>query len=324
MLLRFALVAIVAGLAAIPTAGLALDPDKDFPSPGVCRPGQDRDSHGNPCIRPNRPLSVLQAKTDAANAYHRFLTGEGSKEEVERADYVASKVSGEDVGKSDWSLPQNTPAARKLRGEQVPRDYGPLQNRFWPFEQINWWYCGPATAQSILWYLGPHRSETVDPEWGGRPWLTGNPYEDQWLLGHDFWLATNSFEGTNWGDRYMPFTLNAWRGTSWYVQSASPFLEGGTLTKEQALINMRYDFDRSYPVAENVLYAPSTYYPYGFWPGIVYLHWDVVYGYLEDDGLPYVQIGQVYHDERFSYERFQQVSWDVHWGAIANWHGIVW
>ena len=166
VLLRFALVAIVAGLAAIPTAGLALDPDKDFPSPGVCRPGQDRDSHGNPCIRPNRPLSVLQAKTDAANAYHRFLTGEGSKEEVERADYVVSKVSREDIGKSDWSLPQNTPAARKLRGEQVPRDYGPLQNRFWPFEQINWWYCGPATAQSILWYLGPHRSETVDPEWG--------------------------------------------------------------------------------------------------------------------------------------------------------------
>jgi hypothetical protein len=193
-------------------------------------------------------------------------------------------------------------------------------------QQITWWYCGPATAQSILWYLGPHRSESYDEAWGGRPWLTGKPEEDQWLLANDFWLATNRYEGTNWGMAYMPHTLNAWRGTFWYAQSATPFLEGGTLTKEQALMAMRYDFDRSYPVAENVLYAPHTYYPYGFWPGVTYQHWDVAHGYVEDiaSGDGYVKIGQVYHDERIPYQRFQQVAWDVHWGAIANWHGIVW
>lgn len=317
------LVVAIGGLAALPTAGLAAEPDRGEFMSSVCRDNQERDAHGNLCPRPTRELVLLDAKTTAANAYHRYLRNKGSKDELERAEYALSKLTGEPIGQHAWSTPESTPAALKLRGETVAPDPGNLQKRFWPFEQITSWYCGPATAQSILWYLGPHRSETFDPESKDHPSLTGNPYEDQTLLATDFWLSTNRYHGTNWGERYMPFTLNAWRGTSWYQQSAAPGL-GGNLTKEQALINMRYDFDHSYPVAENVLYAPSTYYPFGFWPGIVYMHWDVVYGYVEDRGIPYVQIGQVYHDERVPYQRFQQVAWDVHWSAIERWHGIVW
>lgn len=289
-----------------------------------CRAGQKTDSRGKECPpEKSRQQSVYEAKVAAAAVYDEFLRGEASRVEVEQADYTLARLTNETIGAHDWSTPETTPAALKLRGEAVPANYGPLQAQFWPFEQITWWYCGPATAQSVLWFLGPHRSESYDEIWQGRPSLTGNPFEDQWLLAGDFWLSTNRYEGTPWGWQYMPYTFNTWRGTFWYVQSETPFADG-ELTKEQALAAMRYDFDRSYPVAENVLYSPMTYYPYGFWPGITYQHWDVAYGLQEDETGIYVQIGQVYNDERFTYRRFQQVAWDVHWGAIANWFGIVW
>jgi hypothetical protein len=267
---------------------------------------------------------ILEAKAAAANAYHRFLRGEGTREELVHAESLVARLTGESIGNHDWSTWETTPAALKRGGQTVPQNYGSLQSGFWPFEQITWWYCGPATAQSILWFLGPRKSQTYDELWGGYPSLTGDPFQDQWLLASDFWLATNKYEGTMWGQNYMQFTLNKWRGTDWYVQSLAPG-GGGDLTKEQALIVMRYDFDHNYPVAENVLYSPETYYPFGFWPGIRYEHWDVAYGYQEDpDGTPYIQVGQVYHEAGLPYERFQQVSWDVHWLAIANWFGIVW
>ena len=317
------------GLSAIaPGGGLAVGRDSEGHttlSP-ACRDGLTQDSQGNPCPKSvSLQVSISGAKWAAAEAYHRFLSGNGTREEVEAADRRLSAMTRENIGANDWSVPGQTPAAYKLRGTAAAQDYGPLFSKFHPFEQITWWYCGPATAQSILWYLGPHRSESYDEVWGGRPWLTGRPEDDQWLLANDFWLATNKYEGTNWGEAYMPHTLNAWRGTFWYMQSATPQI-GGSLTKEEAVMALRYDFDRSYPVAENVLYAPATYYPYGFWPGVIYQHWDVLHGYVVDGatGDGYVKVGQVYHDERIPYQRFQQVQWDVHWGAIANWHGIVW
>jgi hypothetical protein len=327
--LRVAFGAVVIGSTVFPSQAFTAGPSELGPGldSSACRDGRGLDSQGNPCPQPlSRAESVVQAKWRAAEAYDRFLRGAGSAEEVESADYALSRLTLERIGANDWSIPQDTPAAYKLRGTTPPQDYGPLHTKFWPFEQITWWYCGPATAQSMLWYLGPHRSESHDDLWGGRPWLTGDTQEDQWLLANDFWLATNKYGGTNWGEAYMPQTLNAWRGSFWYIQSAVPWLAGGTLTKEQALTALRYDFDRSYPVAENVLYAPHTYYPYGFWPGVIYQHWDVLHGYVVDGqtGDGYVKVGQVYHDQRIPYQRFQQVAWDVHWGSIANWHGIVW
>ncbi len=324
-----AILAVVAAIA--PGAGLAMGPVPDTsaaaPTTNGCEEGRLAGTNGQPCPT-SRPINavVSGAKWNAARVYDRYLKGLATKEEVQAADYTLSVLSRENIGSHDWSIPDNTPAGLRLRGITPPHDYGVLLSKFWPFEQINSWYCGPATAQSILWYLGPHRSESYDEAWGGRPWLTGNAWEDQWLLANDFWLATNKYEGTNWGEAYMPHTLNAWRGTFWYQQSATPFLSGGTLTKDDALVALRYDFDRSYPVAENVLYAPHTYYPYGFWPGVIYQHWDVLHGYVEDvaTGAGYVKVGQVYHDARIPYERFQQVAWDVHWNAIGWWHGIVW
>jgi hypothetical protein len=287
--------------------GIAFAPD-----PRVCAPPDP--THND----------ILIAKADAANAYHRYLRGEGSKEVFDVAQAKVERLTGEKIGAHHANAGAEAPAALKLRSETPPQTYGALQTQYWPFEQITWWYCGPATAQSILWFLGPHKSQTYDTVWGGYPSLNGNPFDDQWLLANDFWLATNKYEGTLWGAGYMPFTLNAWRGTKWYVQSEAAGA-GGDLTKEQALIVMRYSFDHNYPVAENVLYDNSTYYPFGFWPGIQYQHWDTAFGYREDpDGVPYVQIGQTYHEQGLPYQRFQQVAWDVHWGAIANWHGIVW
>lgn len=325
-LLRVGLAASLAISAVAPATANAVGKDREESNlfSAACRDGRKTDSRGNRCPPEKlREQTILEAKLAAATIYDRFLRGQATRADVEKADYTLAQLTRETIGLHDGSTPEATPAALKLRGEPVPANYGPLQKQFWPFEQITWWYCGPATAQSILWFLGPHRSEGYDEIWTGHPSLSGNPFEDQWLLAGDFWLSTNRYEGTNWGWRYMPFTFNTWRGSFWYVQSETPFI-GGNLTKEQALAAMRYDFDRSYPVAENVLYSPMTYYPYGFWPGITYEHWDVAYGIQEDPSGTYIQIGQVYNDERFSYQRFQQVAWDVHWGAIANWHGIVW
>jgi hypothetical protein len=199
-----------------------------------------------------------------------------------------------------------------------------LSLNFFPFEQVTPYYCGAATVQSILQFLGPHRSWAFDPETNGHDVLKADPQQDQTLLANNFWLATDQNNGTNWGERYIPFALNAWRGSRWYVQTATPTLEGGTLTKDQALRDIQYDTDRGYPVAENVLYSAETYYPAGFMPGIRYEHWDTVYGHVSDNGSEYVQIGQVYHDQQTPYNRWQQVQWDVHWTAIEAWHGIVW
>jgi hypothetical protein len=218
-------------------------------------------------------------------------------------------------------------AATPAQGPGVDRAPGGqqsnLQRFFWPYEQVTTYYCGPATAESILQFLGPSRSRAVNPDTQAPDALTGVPADDQRLLASDFWLATEKYNGTQWGPSYMPFTLNAWRGTQWYVQSGTPTVEG-TLTKDQALAAIIYDTDRSYPVAENVIYSNLTYYPAGFWPGVTYQHWDTVYGHYKIGDRDVVQIGEVYHDTRLPYDRFQDVAWDVHWSAIDRWYGIVW
>jgi hypothetical protein len=317
------LVLLAVTLLAHGTAGAESSPRKAIPR-WACREGMEFAGDNRTCAPDPTHQEILVAKARAANAYHDYLRGDGGREAYDIAQRIVERLTGEQIGAHANSQPATTSASLKLRGATAVSSPTSLQASFWPFEQITWWYCGPATAQSILWFLGPRQSQAYDEVWGGYPSLSGDPFEDQWLLANDFWLATNKYEGTLWGAGYMPFTLNAWRGTKWYVQSEA-LGAGGDLTKEQALIVMRYAFDHNYPVAENVLYDNSTYYPFGFWPGITYQHWDTAYGYVEDaDGVPYLKIGQPYHEPDLPYERFQQVAWDIHWGAIANWHGIVW
>ncbi|MFN8507843.1 MAG: hypothetical protein U0547_09790 [Dehalococcoidia bacterium] len=263
-----------------------------------------------PCS-PTIDRAIATAKMNAALSYSAYLEGKGSKATVDAYEAWLRALTGEQ------------PRAVVRLDDPSARVNASIQKFFWPYEQINSNYCGPATAMSILRFLGPATSKTPNKE-GVRDQLTGVPETDQEMFAGNFWLATAKNRQTYWGEKYMPFTLNSWRGTKWYVQSAGPGLEGGTLTKEQALAAIKFDTDRSYPVAENVLYSNRTYYPAGFWPGVTYAHWDTVYGHYMQNGRQVVQVGQVYHDKRLPYDRFQDVDWETHWSAIGGWHGLVW
>lgn len=269
--------------------------------------------------------AIATTKMQAAQAYAERLEGRGQQAKLDGLEQWLRALTGEP--RRDPAPAQAPPRQETFpffaSGGTAGAAQSPLQARFWPFEQVNTWYCGPATAQSILRFLGANVSKAPNGDTGKREELTGKPEDDQRILASDFWLSTDRYHGTNWGPQYMPFTLNAWRGTRWYVQAPTENA-GGTLTKQQALAAIKYDTDRAYPVAENVLYSNRTYYPAGFWPGVTYSHWDTVYGHYKVGNRQVVQVGQVYHDNRLPYDRFQDIDWDTHWTAIGIWYGIVW
>jgi hypothetical protein len=267
---------------------------------------------------PGRATAISGAKMAAAQAYSEQLAGRRTQDNVESVERWVRALTSEGKREVAPSSPANAVDGVEARLAQPSR----LQREFIPYRQVNEYYCGPATVMSILKFLGPDVSATPN-NWGVHDHLTGNPEIDQAMLASDFWLATDKYHGTMWGDAYVPFALNAWRGTDWYVAAGTPNV-GGTLTKDQALAAIKYDTDRAYPIAENVMYSPETYYPAGFWPGVTYTHWDTVYGHYMDGGRQMVQVGQVYGGPSLPYERFQDVPWDVHWNAIGQWFGIVW
>lgn len=282
-----------------------------------------RVANGSPCPKVSKERAIAEAKMAAAMAYSEQLEGRGPKSRVDSLEKWARALSGEAPrpvvpSSPSWALPQSPggPRAEVRQSE--------LQSRFWMYRQVNSYYCAPATVQSILRFLGPDVSKSRNAE-GGYDRLTGDEERDQKLLATTAWLSTDLYEGTMWGSEFIPATINAWRGTQWYVSTGTPNIEGGTLTKEQALAIIKFNTDRSYPVAENVEYSSRSYYPAGFYPGITYYHWDVIYGhYKEQDGRQMVQVGQTYSDQRLTYERFQNVPWDLQWGAISIWYGLVW
>ncbi|MGE5596835.1 MAG: hypothetical protein ACM3S1_12485, partial [Hyphomicrobiales bacterium] len=283
------------------------------PALADCPPGQD--------CRPSYENAIAEAKMAAALAYSNQQGSRVSNSDLEGLEKWVRALTGEAKREVHPSSPPDPHEAPNDIQARV-RSESNLQKYFWAFEQVTPYYCGPATVQSILRFLGPHTSQAANPM-GGRDEMTGDPYHDQQVLARDYWLATDRNGGTNWGSAYVPDTINTWRGTRWYVASGTPNV-GGTLTKDEALAAIKYDTDRSFPVAENVMYSPQTYYPAGFYPGATYMHWDTIYGHYQDGGRQMVQVGQTYHDPGLPYERFQNVPWDVHWSAIGNWFGIVW
>jgi len=271
---------------------------------------------------PKKAAAIAEAKMAAAMAYSGQVDGKPAKnlESLEKWTRALTGESRKDVRPSspEFALPKDgkaQPLSNQKRAE--------LQTRYLPFEQVTDYYCGPATVMSMLHFLGATEAKIKNHD-GGIDRLNGDPVHDQRLLAGDFWLATEKYNGTMWGEGYVPFALNGFLGTDWYVLEGTPNV-GGDLTKDKALAAIRYDTDRGYPVAENVLYSPETYYPAGFWPGITYMHWDTVFGhYKEGNGRQMVQIGQVYHSPTLPFERYQSIPWDVHWDAIGKWYGIVW
>lgn len=282
---------------------------------------------GQPC-RPSNPKhtasekALIEAKTAKADAYQAFQRGEINEQQLEAAAQRFWSLSGEEAKRPEKNRISralgNDPTAPTSEGSVALM--GALAN-FWPFEQFYNWQCGPASAESILWYKGPHTSQyAIDGST-----ITANRQNDQWILGYSYYTDANNQGQTSWNPRKIAPTLNRWRvGTDqgFYITGAIASSGGdiNNLTQSQTMGYIEDDIDYDYPVAENVEYSSSTYLPNtSFTPGTVWEHWDTVYGYYDYAGTRYVQIGQVWGSSRF-----YDVAWNTHWSAIVAQHGIVW
>lgn len=246
---------------------------------------------------------ILATKQTAARIHEAFQDGRATAAQSDEAFKHVMEITGE------------SRVARRGGGVSINGYVGVTSK-----QQINGYYCGPATAQTILWYLGPITSVEYDSVTGGYDSLNGNEYSDQPILANYHWLATDRYGGTYWGSPYMPYTLNRWRGSGWYVGVASPGAEG-SLTQSQAGSDINYDTSYGYPVAENTLYSGSSYYPPGFTVGGYYQHWDTVYYY----GGGTIAIAQPWpYPGAGSRTAYYSRDWNGHWWAIYYGHGIVW
>jgi hypothetical protein len=298
---------------------------------GVGKGGHPLVQRGNSCVDLTPPSEIEQeiraAKHAAATAFAENSSSDSSNAALAAAELRLEMLSGESISPRR-SVPGTNRQTERLLGSG-------LDASFWPFSQIYGYYCGPATAQSMLWFLGggtTTTSATYDTQTGAYDQLNANSSHDQPILGNSFWLATDTYGGTNWGSLYLPFTLNSWRGTSYYAGEGAANV-GGSLTQATAHAYVFYDTVLDYPVAENVLYLSGvTFNPQGFLNGVRYEHWDTLYGFATSGGIEYAKVGQVYGASLFDgnaptqgqYQQYQAVPWNTQWGAIAVWNGIVW
>ncbi len=285
------------------------------------------------CIDDSPPspeaVKVEALKSQAAALLHESKSGvPGSTVELQRAVTQLWTLTSETIAYPPLNgrPPELQPASLEEESGRATAVSGTISLTV--YGQINSYYCGPATAETILRYLGPQQSQTYDSVYGGYPTLTGNTTNDQGVLATTAWLWTDHDGGTGWGPTRIPHTLNDWRNSSYYVGTATPNL-GGSLSKSTAWWDIDFDMTYGYPVAENVRYKQSlSYIPLGFNPAGDFVHWDVVKGTWTDSvpypGAKWVYIGQVYHSPGYSWYPSQPKDWDTHWLAISVHHGILW
>jgi hypothetical protein len=291
------------------------------PDPAACTDRRPiSEARYDPC---RRPVTIIAAKVAAAHIYDRYLKGEASFFEVDAADRRVEQFTRVDL---DTPV-RNMIAAGNGTDPNTTYEPGVKLDGFEVFQQTNEFYCGPATAQSILRYFAKRdikfkTAAMFNPDTGEHDVVYGHP-RDQHILANISWLATNKYGQTNWGERYMPESLNDWRGDLYYTLHATAKL-GGTLDKDTFMKAVRYNADRGFPIAVNARYNADSYYPAGFHPGIDFMHWDVAYGYFEKDGVTFVQQGQVFAAIGYGWVPYQNVPLDTLWSAIGQWHGIVW
>jgi len=280
--------------------------------------------NGKPCVprvgTTPQQAELIEAKENFARVYASYSPGDASTQDVNSAKARLEALTGDSLPFPSPNRIAEPPEGSALAG---------LSN-YWPFQQKDGDYCGPATAQSMLWYLGNINSQYAP---GGES-LTGNIFDDQWALGRSYYLDTNNDLQTAWHDGTFVFrkTLNRWRigsDTGFYIQSSVSGVpgEGTTLTESGALNNIKSDIDMGYPVAQNVIYNSETYWPPDFPQSGTFKHWDNVYGHFVS-GSQYVQIAQVYPAYPSSRPNmFYNRLWSGNggaWDAINNWYGIAW
>ncbi len=218
---------------------------------------------------------------------------------------------------------------------------------FFPFEQVTSYYCGPASAETVLYYLfgGEYRiAANTDPKFAPAPWFgypslvgdapapgglapSGPAWDQGQILADPAWLNTDYDDET--GYYSMQNTLNRWMGWAAYTNMWT----GGNYSQTystQVFDAITNSVSSGYPVADNVIYRrndiPSdpnadSYTPPGFSLGdYSYGHFDVIYGTYAQDWLRHVEVGQVYDDQHPGQlqvgQPYQDYFWD--WGSTPH------
>lgn len=168
-----------------------------------------------------------------------------------------------------------------------------------------------------LRYLGPTTSVKYDTGTQAYDTLNGDLNHDQPILANSFWLATDTYQQTYWGDAYMPFTLNGWHGGIWYESAAS-----ASTTSSQAWGWVDFDMNYTHPIAENPVYRSTTFYPPGFTSGQTYYHWDTIMG---DNSSFQTGIAQSWpYAGAGTRTPYYWEPWYLQWSAISANQGFVW
>jgi hypothetical protein len=132
-------------------------------------------------------------------------------------------------------------------------------------DQTKGYYCGPATASSILGYIHPDASE-----YDGLAVKQANLAKSQYL-------QTDASEGTPWADGRMKVTLNRWTSgstTGWYVNNAVP-----TVSEFRKALGT--DTDAGYPLAANAVEFAGSYHYNNHPTNKTIGHWVPTRGYTD-------------------------------------------
>lgn len=170
------------------------------------------------------------------------------------------------------------------------------------------YYCGPATAKSILGARGYNPTQAT-------------------LASYD-WLETEYWEGTPWwvgsasgGYNPMQYTLNKYQGISYYT------LYGSTVTTNDVKVRVPYSIDRDYGVAGNVWEVPGGTYLPGHPQGYEIFHWVAIDGYYDyGDSIHYAE--PVYNASSVSWyqnvtNKFYTVSTST-MAYVLDGRGMIW
>jgi len=135
------------------------------------------------------------------------------------------------------------------------------------FSQINYSYCGPATAYEILYGLG---------------WTSGPNGESlsQSVLAKNSYLKTDANGGTNWSPYVMGPTLNSWTRSGWYIAVNGSGVGSG-FTSATFISDLTFDIDDGWPLAGNIVEYAGSNNPHlvGHPSSLTIYHWIAIKGY---------------------------------------------
>lgn len=218
-------------------------------------------------------IAYMNDKTAVVQQYHLYRNGKIA---------YSTYASAAQTFLQRYRLKGLTPSGTTIKPQTLA---GPLANYssnslgVQQYTQAKFYYCGPASAEEILGYLGV-------------VWGPDYPYESltQNNLASSSNLKTDQNGGTNWGSGssgvFAP-TLNRWKGTNWYVQTQ---VYTPNLSSESAYeSDMSSDIDYGWPLAAGIYevngsHTKLTGHPVSWSGSSPIQHWIAITGYSSYGG----------------------------------------